>query len=82
MILCLCEAVTDRVIRESVRDGAHSVREITARTGAGRGCGACACDVRRMLRDELARGWSEAAACAGRAGCDAVPDEALALAAK
>jgi bacterioferritin-associated ferredoxin len=54
VILCLCEAVSDRVIREAVRDGADSVRAIACRTRAGTGCGACACDVRRVMRETRA----------------------------
>lgn len=51
MILCLCKAVSDRTIRSTVRQGARSVREIAAATGAGTDCGSCACDVRRILRE-------------------------------
>ena len=51
MILCLCEAVTDRTIRGAVRRGASSVREVAACTGAGTGCGRCVCDIRALLRE-------------------------------
>ena len=55
MIVCLCEGVNDRVLREAVRDGACSVGAIARRTRAGTCCGACACDLKRVVKDELAK---------------------------
>ena len=51
MIICLCEAVTDRAIRDTIADGCDSVREVAEQTGAGSCCGQCACDVKKMLRE-------------------------------
>ncbi|MCB9683683.1 MAG: (2Fe-2S)-binding protein [Alphaproteobacteria bacterium] len=50
MILCLCEGVSDRAIDDAIRAGARSVRQVTRATGAGTGCGSCACDVRSRLK--------------------------------
>ncbi|MEZ5333726.1 MAG: (2Fe-2S)-binding protein [Thermoanaerobaculia bacterium] len=60
MILCLCEAVTDRQIRQAVHQGADTVREIARTTRAGTCCGACACDVRKLLREARAAAAEEA----------------------
>lgn len=49
MILCLCEAVSDRVIDAAICEGAQSVREIGKRCGAGTGCGMCKVDLRERL---------------------------------
>jgi bacterioferritin-associated ferredoxin len=56
MIVCLCEGLSDRVISQHIRQGRASVRDLARATGAGTHCGACACDLRRMLteRDESA----------------------------
>lgn len=61
MILCLCESVTDRTIRQAVREGADSMKAIACRTRAGTDCGSCACDVRRVMRETRAELCAEAA---------------------
>ncbi|MEQ1506236.1 MAG: (2Fe-2S)-binding protein [Myxococcota bacterium] len=50
MILCSCRAVSDRVIRRVVADGARSVREVARATGAGTCCGSCLRDVAAIVR--------------------------------
>lgn len=71
MILCVCAAVSDRKIREVVDAGASTVGSVARITGAGTGCGACVCDIKRMLRARTAT------------VCDVRPQsEALPLAAK
>ena len=52
MIVCLCAGVNDKTIRRIVEEGASSVREVGAQTGAGTHCGSCCCDVRRLLQNE------------------------------
>lgn len=41
MLVCHCHAVTDRTIREAIREGACSADEVGAACGAGTGCGGC-----------------------------------------
>lgn len=41
MVICHCNIVNDRRIRELVAAGAQSVPAIGARCGAGRDCGSC-----------------------------------------
>ncbi|MFK7928796.1 MAG: bacterioferritin-associated ferredoxin [Myxococcota bacterium] len=54
MIVCLCEAVSDRDIRRAIDDGSNTLRDIKQSCGAGGQCGSCCNDLRRMLeaRDE------------------------------
>ena len=49
MYVCLCNAITEREVRECAhRLGARSVEDLTAHLGLGAGCGRCldcACQV-------------------------------------
>ena len=56
MLLCLCHAVSDRRIRQTVRDGVTTVGEIARATRAGTGCGSCKCDLKRILHEAKGRG--------------------------
>jgi bacterioferritin-associated ferredoxin len=52
MIVCHCNGVSDRAIRESVRKGARSHREVALACGAGRSCGGCRPVVADVIADE------------------------------
>ncbi len=52
MIVCHCEAVSDRAIRKAVRKGATTVDEVTQRCGAGGGCGGCVPEIERLVHHE------------------------------
>lgn len=41
MYVCICAAVSDRQIKQAVRDGAGSLDELAACLGVGAGCGCC-----------------------------------------
>ena len=41
MFACICAAVTETEVRDSVRDGARCVDTIGDACGAGTGCGSC-----------------------------------------
>ena len=41
MFACICAAVTEAEVRDSVRDGARCVETIGDACGAGTGCGSC-----------------------------------------
>ena len=41
MILCICQAVTDREIDAAIRNGARSLADISRVSGAGGDCGCC-----------------------------------------
>ena len=41
MYICLCKGVSDRDINQAMHEGACSVEQIMACTGAGTRCGSC-----------------------------------------
>ena len=53
MIVCHCRAVTDRTLRASIRDGAHTIEALRETTGASDCCGGCEPLVRELLEQEL-----------------------------
>ena len=55
VIVCHCEAVSDRAIRKAVRKGAQTVDEIAERCRAGAYCGGCTPEVARILDEQAVR---------------------------
>ena len=53
MIVCHCRAVSDRIIRAAIREGASTVDVVSAETGANSCCGGCEPTVARILEEEL-----------------------------
>ncbi|HEX6570078.1 MAG TPA: (2Fe-2S)-binding protein [Acidimicrobiales bacterium] len=49
MIVCHCNAVGDRRIREAVERGARTVDDVGEHCGAGTGCGSCRPTIRVLL---------------------------------
>lgn len=49
MIVCLCKGITDADVRRVIADGASSLTEIGARSGAGTECGGCRPVLYRLL---------------------------------
>ena len=49
MIICQCEAVSDRAVRSAIRGGAIDLDTIAADCGAGSGCGGCHVRLQRLL---------------------------------
>lgn len=62
MIVCVCKGVSDRRIREAVREGCVSVKAVSRELGVATQCGKCACHARDVVHEELA---SQPAAPAG-----------------
>jgi len=60
MIICLCEGLSDTDLRSVVRDGATSRFELSLRTGAGRCCGSCRCDLKDIVDEEVEAMQAEA----------------------
>lgn len=50
LLVCSCFDVRESTVREVVDQGADSLVEVTARCGAGGGCGACHVRIERVLR--------------------------------
>jgi bacterioferritin-associated ferredoxin len=42
MYVCVCNAVTDKMIRQAAAEGVRSLAELTRRTGCAGTCGSCA----------------------------------------
>lgn len=53
MYVCLCNAVTDRHIREAVADGCGSMRDLQTTLGVAARCGKCAPCAREVLSDAM-----------------------------
>lgn len=56
MYVCICNAVTEKTIREAAAAGVRSLAELTRVTGCSGECGSCADLAEEVLRDALARG--------------------------
>lgn len=41
MYICICNAVTERQVRECAREGTQTVDELAVKLGVGAGCGRC-----------------------------------------
>ena len=41
MYICICNAITEREVRECAQAGTRSVDELTMKLGVGAGCGRC-----------------------------------------
>lgn len=55
MYVCICNAVTERTIRELVAEGYHSLNEIQALTGCSGTCGQCREHAEAVIQASLAR---------------------------
>ncbi len=53
MFVCICKAVTDSQIHESIDGGAQSREEVTRVCGAGGECGACHNMIEDILEERL-----------------------------
>jgi len=54
MYVCLCNAVTERAIREAANDGVRTLAELSRRTGCADCCGSCA-DLAAEILDDTHR---------------------------
>jgi bacterioferritin-associated ferredoxin len=52
VIVCHCKAVSDHAIREAVREGARSCRQVGRACEAGRNCGGCHPLIREIIETE------------------------------
>ncbi len=55
MYVCICNAVTDKQIREEARQGCCSLRELSKSTGCATTCGKCARHAREILTEEMVK---------------------------
>ena len=65
MVLCICQAVSDKEVEAAIRAGARSLDDIGERCGAGTDCGCCREAIEERLATDVER------PCAG--GCRDCP---------
>lgn len=65
MYVCICQAVTDRQIREAAMGGARTVKDLRRDLGVTRDCGLCASCARSCLESAHQT-----------MGCQSKPDQA------
>jgi bacterioferritin-associated ferredoxin len=53
MYVCICNAVTEREIRQAVQRGATRMQQLKRDLGVAGCCGKCAPSANAVLRDEL-----------------------------
>ena len=53
MFVCLCKAVSDVQVVETIRSGACTLKQVADSCGAGSGCGACTKEIQDMIEDEV-----------------------------
>ena len=53
MLVCICNAISDRAIEDAIHQGASSFRDISKALGIGNGCGQCASYARNLIDDKL-----------------------------
>ena len=51
MIICHCAVVSDRSVTEVIASGARTLAHVCRATDAGRHCGACVLNVKRMINE-------------------------------
>ena len=56
MIICQCNAVTDRSVARAFHAGARSIAQVSRTTDAGRVCGSCVSTVKSLLNTHQATG--------------------------
>ena len=52
MIVCVCEGLNERRIREQIAAGCGNLRELGRKCGAGTQCGACSKTLLRMIETQ------------------------------
>jgi len=70
VIVCHCKAVSDQAVREAIREGARSCRQVSRACGAGHHCGGCRPLIREIIKTEsepspIFRAFEELATSAG-----------------
>jgi bacterioferritin-associated ferredoxin len=51
MYICVCQAVTERQVREAVESGATSMRALREQLGVASSCGRCASSAHCILKE-------------------------------
>ncbi len=51
MYICLCNAITEKAVRDCAQNGACSLEQLSSELGVGTGCGRCCECAKEVLRD-------------------------------
>ncbi len=51
MYVCICQAITERQVREAVQQGMHTVRALKDELGVAAECGKCARCAQGIIRE-------------------------------
>jgi bacterioferritin-associated ferredoxin len=54
LYICICNAITEKAVRDCARQGACSLDQLVRELGVGSGCGRCRDCANEVLRDERA----------------------------
>jgi len=60
MIVCLCRAVCEQMLRESIATGASRVDAVSSACGAGGDCGACLPMIADWIEPRTENGYAHA----------------------
>lgn len=66
MFVCLCKAVTDTQIRDAVDQGHNSLEALKNELQVSTACGACACEVDRIVEKRIAQTLSFSSTSGGK----------------
>ncbi len=55
MVICSCQAVSDRAVRAAIAEGAATVEDVGARCAAATGCGGCWNELERLIEEYAGR---------------------------
>jgi bacterioferritin-associated ferredoxin len=58
MYICICNAISERQVRECAKRGARSVEEVAVELGVGAGCGRCLECTAEVIK-EVHHSWKE-----------------------
>jgi len=67
MYVCLCNAVTDTQIREAVDQGHTSLQAMKEKLQVSTSCGACACEVDKIIEERSNQNLASTATSTGLA---------------
>lgn len=62
MVVCLCQGVSEKQVREAIADGATTRKKVTRVCGAGAGCGGCHQSIREIIGEHRAAARAQRAA--------------------
>ncbi len=54
MYVCVCNAITERDVRQAAAEGVRTLTELTFRTGCAATCGSCASHAESVLHESRA----------------------------